>query len=630
MADDAPNITGSALFRGFRRAARPSNLQAADEAAESVGLYLSGNLAFLARVRSSRGRLPVVSQLLTLTLDSRQATATSQLRDHLLDLGGGRMPRRLWTCIQSPGMVLQSLRIPRVRPSAMVSAAFWTLKKERSLHTDDTVFDIELLRTVEEEGIARLELLAVAVPKEELDDHQQFNAELGTQAVGVTSAVFAFRNFLRLGYPELHRSPCAILFVNDASSDVFVFDAGQVLAVRTLRTGLDSLRDTIVQTLDIDAADPRVDACLALLADKDVDPAVFGEEAAPSVEDVFGWGRPVARRLARNIQRTLHAFEDVLENGTGTPPVFLVAGTITRYPRLVQFLGDQIGLELVPFTPAGSEYLRQLQGNGEEPALPEASGMSLAVGLALADAYHTPNLLFTYEDRLKLRKRMTVTRALRVTIAVLLVVLVCSTVALRYYLRTRSQHCDHLRSTVATGAQEFDKKHIMELSERAIGRQVTTKALAEAYFAPAVIAEISSLTPTPISLLEIRVDFASASHLPLGSELERTLAAKLVRERKKPPAGQADVPEQPDTIRLEGVVCAPRERLDALLAEYVFRLQRSPFFATPQVTERKLEQVDPSYLVFGEAKTDHLLFFTLEARLQSQIPAKAKEEKPKG
>lgn len=630
MADDASNITGSGIFRGLRRAARPSNLQAADESAESVGLYLSGNLAFLARVRSSRGRLPVVSQHLALTLDPRQAVATEQLHEHLLDLGGGRMPRRLWTCIQSPGMVLQSLRIPRVRPSAMVSAAFWTLKKERSLHTDDTVFDIELLRTVEEEGAARLELLAVAVPKEELGDHQQFNAELGTQAAGVTSAVFAFRNSLRLGYPELNRGPCAVLFVNDASSDVFVFDSGQVLAVRTLRTGLDSLRDTIVQTLDIDAADPRVDACLALLAGNEVDPAVFGEENAPTAEDVFGWGRPVARRLARNIQRTLHAFEGTLESGTGTPPVFLVAGTITRYERLVQFLGDQIGLELVPFTPARSEFLQHLQEKGEEPASPEASGVSLAVGLALADAYHTPNLLFTYEDRQKQRKRMAIARALRVTIAVLLVVLVCSTVALRYYLRTRIQHCDHLRATVATGAQEFDKKHVMELSERAISRQVTTKALAEAYFAPAVIAEISSLTPTAIALLEIRVDFAATNQPTATSELERTLAAKVVRERKKAAAASTEAVERPDTIRLEGVVYGPRERLDALLAEYVFRLQRSPFFDAPQLTERKLEQVDPSYLVFGEGKTDHLLFFTLEAKLRPQVPVKAKEETPKG
>ena len=61
------------------------------------------------------------------------------------------------------------------------------------------------------------------------------------------------------------RERCAVLFVNDASSDVFVFDAGQILAVRTLRTGLDSLRDAIAQTLDIDPEDPRCGACLRRL-----------------------------------------------------------------------------------------------------------------------------------------------------------------------------------------------------------------------------------------------------------------------------------------------------------------------------------------------------------------------------
>lgn len=625
MADDAPHPNGSPSFWRFRRKARPSNLQAADESADSVGLYVSGNQAFLAHVRAGRGRLPTISRHLTATLDPHPAAANRQLRELLLEMGNGRLPRHLWTCIQSPGMVLQSLRIPKVRPSAMVSAAFWTLKKERNLQTENTVFDIEMLRSLEEEGSPRLELLAVAVPKEELDDHQQFNAELGSQAIGVTPPVFAFRNFLRLGFPALSRQPCAILFINDASSDVFVFDAGQILAVRTLRTGLDSLRDTIVQTLDIDNADPRVGACLALLAGETPDPAIFGDETPPTADDVFSWGRPVARRLARNIQRTLHAFEETIESGGGSGPVFLVAGTITRYERLVQFIGEQIGIQLAPFTPRRSEFLQQLQAPDKtEP--PEASGMSLAIGLALAEAYNTPNLLFTFADRLRLQKRNRLTRSLRVAIVIVLVTLVAMTGVLHHFLRMRESQRDRIRETVAIGAQDFDKTSIVQSSEQAMARQRTTRALAEAYFAPAVVAEVAALTPSPISLLEIRLDFpdvreeskASAKTTDRRSDAQRILQGKGDDSGKKG-----------NTLSLQGVILAPRERSDGILAEYLFRLQQSPFFVSPQLLQRRLERVEPGYLVFGDRTLDHLLFFTLEATLETERP-KTAEEPPKG
>jgi Tfp pilus assembly PilM family ATPase len=616
MAAEPSNTTTKSSFWGLRRTSRPSNLQAADESGEGVGLYLSGNQAYLAAIRAPRNRLPVVTGHLAVNLDPNPSTATRQLREHLLAFGNGRMPRHLWTSLQSPGMVLQSLRIPRVRPAGMASAAFWTLKKERNLHTEETVFDIELLRPVEEEGIPRLELLAVAVPKEELEDHQQFNIELGTRAAGVTPPVFAFRNFLRLGYPELNRGPCAILFVNNASSDVFVFENGQVAAVRTLRTGLDSLRDAIAQTLDLDPSDPKVMACLELLAGQAPDPALFGSDAMPNEEEVFGWGRPVARRLARNIQRTLHAFEETLESGAGPAPVFMVAGTITRYERLVRFLGDQIGLTLTPFTPAKSEHLDHVRPEGDP--VPEESGLSLAIGLALAGVYQTPNLLFTYEDRRRQRKRNMVAKAVRVSTVVLLIVLVTVTAALRYYLRTRERHRDRLRETVAISQTQFDRKDLMQRSHRVVARLLTTKALAKAYYAPAIVTEIAALTPESVYLLDIKVDFRSQPTAAPPEPKYRTVAAKQAA-RQAAPKAKEDKPT-PSTVRISGVVQGERKHLETVLAEYMFRLEQSPFFLPPNMDERRLEQVDPSYVAFGDRRSDHLLFFTLSADLSEDAP----------
>ena len=620
MAADSPNITGiSSLWRS-RRKASSGIAQAADEAGEAVGLYLSGQQAFLARIRSSRNRVPVVSEHLAVTLDPQPDRAAEELREHLRMIGGGRMPRRLWTCLQSPGMVLQALRVPQVRPSAMAAAAFWTLKKERNLETEDTVFDIERLRTVQEDGVSRIELLAVAVPKEELAEHQQRIAALGAEAAGVSPPVFAFRNYLRLGYPELGRRPCAVLFVNDASSDVFVFQAGQVLAVRTLRTGLDSLRDTIVQTLDIDAGDPRVDACLKLLAGEAVDESVFGTDAPPSAEDVFSWGRPVARRLARNIQRTLHAFEDTLEGSEAA--TFFVAGTVTRYQLLVNFLGDQMGLVLVPFTPAKSEFLQDVVEEGEPPL--EESGMSLAVGLALAESYDTPNLLFTYEDRQKLQSRTAIARTLRVTTTVLLIVLATSTAALRYYVGVRRGQGKQLRRTVAKAAEMLDEEKVTELASQVAARQMTTRGLAEAYYAPGVVAEVADLTPDAVHLLEIHVGFTPKPAAGPAKFAPKTSAAKAAAKKlaKKAAASASKEGARSDMVRMRGVLLGSQRRMDGILAEYIFRLQKSPFFHTPTLVERRLERTDAAYLAFGDKKSETILFFTVEAALREQRPVR--------
>ena len=599
MADESHNNAGMRSRWRARRSGFSGDGQAADRAGDAVGLYLAGRQAYLVRVRSQRGRLPVVSAQLTETLAADSGVAAQQLREHLVNVGGGRMPRRLWTCIQSPGMVLQALRVPQVRTSAMVSAAFWTLKKERNLHTEDTVFDIERLRTVEEEGMQRIELLAVAVPKAEMDEHRQEIAALGAEVCGVSPPVFAFRNFLRLGYPELSRGPCAVLFVNDDSSDVFVFEAGQILAVRTLRTGLDSLRDAIVQKLDIDAADPRAEACLRLLGGEEPAPGLFGGDPIPSAEEVFSWGRPVARRLARNIQRTLHAFEDTLAGAAN--PVFLIAGSVTRYEPLVTFIGDQIGISLTPFTPRHSEFLRQLcEGRAQTV---EESGMSLALGLALADSYETPNLLFTFADRHAQQRRTAVAQALRASMLVLLAVLVFLVAGMHVYVGMRRSQVARLASAVAEASPQFDRGEIDRRLGQAVARQLATRALARAYYAPAVIAEISDLTPEAVRLLEI--------HVALAPEPTQNAVGK---PTDSPKAGKGG--KTASLARIRGVIQGEAPRMRPILAEYVLLLQKSPLFAVPSVVEARLETVDENYVVFGDRKSGHLLFFTVETELR--------------
>jgi Tfp pilus assembly PilM family ATPase len=576
-----------------------------------------------------------------LAIDTDPDVAYDQLRERLIQLGDGRMPAKVWTCIQSPGMILQSLQIPRVQSTAMSSAAFWTLKKERNLANEDTVFDIEPLRLVQEEGAVHQELLAIAVPQDELDQSRQEEAKLGARATGITPQVFAVRNVLRLDYPELATSTCGVLLINDASSDVLVFDSGQLLTVRTLRTGLDSLRESIAHILDVDLNSPQVDACLAMLAGEKVSPAVFGERTPPTRDQVFEWATAVAHRLARNVQRVLHAFEGVIAGGSTGAPVFLIAGGITRYHCLVEYLSEQMGLHLQPLLAARPSQEAKASSTNEPmlprpPATPEPSGMAIAVGLALAESYHTPNLLFPYEEREKLRKRSSSFRMLRLVCLFVAAALVLGAAYVQRQVHGKEKEIERLRQQVTEGEKLYSKEEIARLSDEVIGLQLKMKRLSEIYFSPAVVAEIASLTPPSISLLDIQLDFAPTA--ATGDQASpKTVAGAARAKRTNHPVATAGNAQR-DVLRLRGVVRGTPDRMDAILAEYFFRLQGSPLLQMPRLMERKLEPVDPNYLVFGEEadgkKPGYLLFFTLDADLRQERPvpppevaAKTKEAK---
>jgi hypothetical protein len=158
-----------------------------------------------------------------------------------------------------------------------------------------------------------------------------------------------------------------------------------------------------------------------------------------------------------------------------------------------------------------------------------------------------------------------------------------------------------------------------------MARQAAMMGLAEAYFAPAVVAEVAALTPPSVSLLEIRADFTPPN--PAGSEAKASRDQAAARPRRPANPEAAPAPEA-QTLQIQGVIPGTRELTDALLAEYLFRLQKSPFFQSPELILRRLERVDPSYLAFGGQNADHLLFFTLRAKLRDQRP-KPPEEKPK-
>jgi len=98
----------------------------------------------------------------------------------------------------------------------------------------------------------------------------------------------------------------------------------------------------------------------------------------------------------------------------------------------------------------------------------------------------------------------------------------------------------------------------------------------------AVIGELSALTPKHVRLLALRI--AQESAVAQGKDAKPS--------------------DAPDDITIEGIVRADREQLDAMLANYVMKLENSPMFR--QVVLQKSAVVP--------FRKEEVLHFTLKAK----------------
>jgi Tfp pilus assembly PilM family ATPase len=621
---DVPLTLGAAptVPSGQRRGGRLQVVdRSAERSGEGIGVAWDGDTLHVAHVTAVAGQSPTLvttRAVRTAPADGEQTEGDAQPLGRVLrEVCGDRPRARLWTALDSPATLTQIIRVPMVRDSLLPNVAFWTLRKGKSVAAEGAVLDFEVLRTVEQDRAHQIELFAMVASRAEIDGvNAEFRAA-GYPLHGVVPNALAFRNFLRFAWPEACRGQCVLVCVNEENTEVLLVSDGKPLGTRSVRTGMGSLRHAFAQHLDVEVTDPRVEECMAILRGGPLPAAAPGRDSTPSADEVFGWVRPAARRLVRNVQRALHGFE--VEHGVGDGAVFLVTGRIVAYPVVGRFLGTQLGVHLQGLTdPSHAVGLRASVPAAAAPA-EAGAGRAVAIGLALAAVYPTGNFLFTFQDRLRERRHRRLEHACLGLGVALLAVLLCAVGALEMRVHRLQRECARLRaSSVAPDSQRNGGADIAALMARVAAAQVSTRKLAEIYYAPAVVAEVASLTSAPVHLLTVDMRLVGGSGDPQGvapaGAPARTVAGRRAEARQVAGSSGASSSDRPPAskLTLQGVIAGRRDRVDSELAAYVLRLRQSPFLESPVVTERRVEAVDAAYLASDQQDTDQMLFFGVE------------------
>jgi len=490
----------------------------------------------------------------------------------------------IWSAISSIRVEMRYLRIPRVPKKQIPNAVYWTYKKEVSFDEKKDVFDFELLGDVVEDGTPKTEVISYTAPRQEIEQLKGIFSKSGFPLTGITIVPFAIQNLLRTQLIEPDEKNICSLFIGSDWSRIAIFSDRNLVLSRDIKAGMQSLIETIREAMD------EKQAALSMqLTDTDgsksletsgkespitTDPArkIFfdfikssssheNEGAFDSKEkEIFKLVCPALERLVRQVERTIEHYS--LKFGNERVGKLYISGQISTHKGIVEHIGNQLGLPVDTIDPfaSGSSFLGEVS---PPPSAAAREALVPAAGMALSNNSRTPNFIFTYKDKEKLK---TVSRINRTLFMVFLVCIsLCIGVAFwqSHLVDRKKAQLTALQQQLEKYSPYIDEARILQLVARTKHKSETLKALGKRYAGMAVINEISNMTPPRIRLLSITANLGAV-------------------------AGTKDKTEK-KFLLLDGIIFGSHLTFDASLAGYLVKLKSSPIFEEPIIKKKFLE-----------------------------------------
>jgi len=385
-----------------------------------------------------------------------------------------------------------------------------------------------------------------------------------------------------------------------------MYSKGNLVLTRGIKAGLSSMVEALVETYnekmkkapaerDSVAKTDRgltTEQAHKLLMSLNPDAPPLGREDFGhqlKEEEIFSMILPAIERLVRQVERT---FANVGAERVGK---IYIAGVIDGYKPLVDYIGDQLGIES-GIMDALSLDSHSIYDVNPPSSVSERVAFAPAVGLALSDNSRTPNLNFTYKAK---QKMIQVARVNRVIMMGVLLFILLGSGAFYWQLHL----ADHKKATYENLRKELDrynpridKNFILQIATKVKQEQGVTRSYSERYIGMAVISELSTLTPSHIRLLKMRTDMAA---VPAAKNPGGTPAKEPVKES-----------ERVRNLEVEGIVLGERGKLETLLSSYVLKLQSSPLFKETKVQKTTGE----SYYYMNRGQNE-VLRFNLTVRM---------------
>lgn len=478
------------------------------------------------------------------------------------------MPRNIpvWVSASLPSLQVRFLSLAKVRPRQASNLVYWTFRKEIPFDAAQVVFDYDVEGESQASGAAKkLDVTACTVAHTDINAITGLCEEAGLNLEGVLIPSFALRNIMRHLDVSPSETVLALHAGEDASSIMFM-RGRRVVSHRVFKTGInviiDVLRDRHPEWSPAEAYE-RMAAALA-------EPAAAAE---PTEGDESENGRirstasAAFSRLIQQVERSISAY--LVGRSDEAISTIYVAGALADLPSLVQELGSKLGLNTRPLNPFSDNLAID---KALTPMLPdEAGAMAVAMGTALADPAHTPNLLHTYvkrEHEVRLARTRRAVTALGLAAVLALMALHG---AINYFNRGLQRELAFAQAEIEKFAPFPDRTMILNMSGKAAARSARLKSMAERCHFLAVLNQVAASTSPDIRLQSIVIEHNDINTSAAGRRKVATASAGS--------PGQAGI-----HAHMKGLVTGDAGLQESKLAQYILRVEHTDVFKRAALT----------------------------------------------
>lgn len=555
-----------------------------------VGVDVGRDVISFAKMTKSADGRPLLLDHKILALeegvDKNTAAFRDLLRESLTAFAGPLDRCDIWTMMNAAEVNVQHLKIPIVARKELENVIYWTARKENPIDEKNMIFDYEMQGEVNDQGIPKYRVMAYNAPRAQVEHVREMFSSIGISPAGITIAPFAVQNIFRTGWIRVAETAFATLYVGNDFSRIDIFSKNNLAMTRGIKTGIGSMMEAVSEYLaeffpGIAISPGRIKKILQEIAD---DPRKVIETEggiAWSEEKIGEMIAPALERLTRQIERTLEYYTASV--GYEKVEKVYISSVMNMFCRpLKRYIGEQLATVSDMFNPfAGKDAPDETKSLG----IAERASLVPAIGLALSHRNHTPNALFTYVEKNKEAFVKRIDRGIFAAFAVALAV--CLAVGIFQVIATTHLSAKHktLEQELSRYAPVLSKDKVAAMAKDLKLRHQADRQYAKRYKGMALIGELSFLTPDHVRLTGLRIA------LPVAGS--------------KAPPKDAPKKETEESVVIEGVVLGESGALDALLAQYVMKLENSPMLRN--VTVQKSSAVT--------FKKKEIVQFTINAKI---------------
>lgn len=480
----------------------------------------------------------------------------------------------VWSSLSSDRASLWHINIPKVSKSQIANAVYWTTKKDSKFDDKEIILDFKVQGQLSEKGVQKISIMVYTAPKKEVEDLKVLFSESGFPLTGISTPSFAIQNLLKTKWVSPSDETIANLYIGSDLSRIDIFFKGYLILSRGIRTGTDSMIDSLTEveeSLMMKIGEPEESAKMDKTQATQALQSLQNDSPAPlnmTKEEIFSQIQPALERLARQTERTFEYY--TLTLGKNKVDSIYVHGSIACHKPLIDYLNNQLGIPAHMMDPLKS---KSIYPGGVHPpsSMPDRMGLIQAAGLALSDNSYTPNMLFTQEDKEKVEKKAKINRNFFLIFLLLIGVGAGISLWKKHLIHGKNAEVKKLQQQLKQYQPLLNRNSVFKLAAQAKQQHSINKNLSKKYISMGVINEVTNLTDGNIRLLSVNIDVGDIDNAPQAKAAPKD-GAKSVKKR----------------LTLDGLIIGDPDLFESTLAGYLMKLDRSPLFKGPEAPKTSI------------------------------------------